>query len=341
MAMGSPSSLASHRWWKKISACARVLWKISVVRWARISARISGMAWRPPPPAQGGALGVQHGDVGVGAGIGDQDPGPGPEKAGQRRRVLDRGRQADAAQAGGQALQAGQQQRQLIAAPRFGQRVDLVDDDPRQAGEDPRGVVARQQQRQAFRRGQQDMRRIGALAPALRVGGVSPVRSSTRMAGRALDWPASGCGGYRRSAPSAARCKACAARDAGAGPSSASVGRKPASVLPPPVGAMRRVAGASAASSMACWWGCSAQPRPANQRRAPQDLPPAAAGAAGSAPRGGGGRGIWPSSGGGRGTWSQPAGRLWQSRRAFAGEWRRGQFAAPSRPALAGATVAA
>ena len=52
---------------------------------------------------------------------------------------------------------------------------------------------------------------------------------------------------------------------AGVGPSSTREGRKPASVLPPPVGATRRVAGSAARARSASWCGCGVQPRRANQ----------------------------------------------------------------------------
>ena len=82
--------------------------------------------------------GVQHGDVGVGAGIGQQDAGAGGEEAGERGRVLDRGREADAAQAGGQALQPGEEQGQLVSAFRFRQGVEFVQDHPLQSFEKAR-----------------------------------------------------------------------------------------------------------------------------------------------------------------------------------------------------------
>jgi hypothetical protein len=71
-------------------------------------------------------------------------------------------------------------QHQLVAALAFGQRVDLVDDHALQPREDARRVLVGQEQRQAFGRGQQDVRRVGALA-ALLGRLVSPVRSSTRI----------------------------------------------------------------------------------------------------------------------------------------------------------------
>ena len=170
--------------------------------------------------------------------------------------------------------------------------MQFVEHDALERAEQIRRVGAGEQQRQLLRRGEQDVRRIAALALALR---------GRRVAGAGLDAdrqphlarPAfRGCARCRPPAPSAARCRACAglreraklaagrdepARlDCRARCSSTSVGRKPASVLPPPVGAISSTerpvsrtapavrADARAASSRA----------PANQR----DKRPAAAG---------------------------------------------------------------
>ena len=84
-------------------------------------------------------------------------------------------------QIGAERLQAGQRQHQLVAALAFGQGVDFVDHDALEPFEHARRVFVADQQGKAFGRGQQDMRRVGALAFALRVAGVSPVRSSIRM----------------------------------------------------------------------------------------------------------------------------------------------------------------
>ena len=51
--------------------------------------------------------------------------------------------------------------------------MDFVDDHPLQARKCFGGIGIGQQKRQGFRRGQQDMRRIGALSAALGVAGVA------------------------------------------------------------------------------------------------------------------------------------------------------------------------
>ena len=118
----------------------------------------------------------EHRDVGVRAGIGVEDVagvGVAGEAAGDAGGILDRGREADAAQPRGHGLHAAEGQHQLIAALGFGQRVNFVDDDPLHAGEHARRILVGGQQGEAFRRRQQDMRRVGALAFFLRGGGVA------------------------------------------------------------------------------------------------------------------------------------------------------------------------
>ena len=133
--------------------------------------------------------------------------------------------------------------------------MQLVEHDALEAAEQIGRVGAGQQQRELLGRGEQDVGRIAALALALR---------GRRVAGAGLDAdrqahlarPAlRGCARCRPPAPSAARCRACAGRRsvghsfagrntsrAGLGCRARSistrVGRKPASVLPPPVGAI-------------------------------------------------------------------------------------------------------
>jgi hypothetical protein len=77
---------------------------------------------------------------------------------GQRRR------QRGALHRRGQCLQPGQRQRQQIAALAGGEGVHLVDHHPLQAGEQRRAFGIAEQQRQRFGRGQQHVRRAGALA---------------------------------------------------------------------------------------------------------------------------------------------------------------------------------
>ena len=75
------------------------------------------------------------------------------------------------------------------------------------------------------------------------------VRSSTGSAGPASARAARGCARYPPSAPSAARRKAYGPALAPAARRSTRLGRKPASILPPPVGAMLALSPASAAQA--------------------------------------------------------------------------------------------
>ena len=96
-------------------------------------------------------------------------------------RVLDRRREAHPPQTGAHRLQPAQREHQLIAALAFGEGVNFIHHHTLQPAKRAMGILVRGQQRQAFRRGQQDMRRIGALAFLAAGGEVSPVRSSIRM----------------------------------------------------------------------------------------------------------------------------------------------------------------
>ena len=86
------------------------------------------------------------------------------QEVGQRRRIGDRGRQADEAHLRRQRRHARQAERQLMAALGGGEGVQLVDDHASQAGEELRRIGIGQQQRQRFRRGQQEVGRPLALA---------------------------------------------------------------------------------------------------------------------------------------------------------------------------------
>ena len=100
------------------------------------------------------------------------------EPAPQMRFVVDRGREADPAQARRDAPEPRHGERQQVAALAVGQRVQLIDDDAVEAGEDLIGVVIGQQQRQGLRRGQQHVGRLAPLALALGL---------RRVAGAGLD----------------------------------------------------------------------------------------------------------------------------------------------------------
>ena len=121
-------------------------------------------------------LGFQHGDIWRRTRIGVEDfarVGVAGHEPRDGVRVVHRGRQPDPPQVRADRLKSRQGQHQLIAALAFGQGVDFVDDDPLQPREHARRVFVGRQQCKAFRCGQQDMRRVGALAFLATGGGVA------------------------------------------------------------------------------------------------------------------------------------------------------------------------
>ena len=85
------------------------------------------------------------------------------QKPRQRFRLGHRCGQADRAHLRRQPPQPRQAERQQIAALGGDERMQLVEHDAFERGEQKRRVVRRQQQRQLFRRGEQDVRRIAPL----------------------------------------------------------------------------------------------------------------------------------------------------------------------------------
>ena len=85
------------------------------------------------------------------------------QKARQRFRLGHRRRQPDRAHLGRQPPQPRQAERQQIAALGGDERVQLVEHDALERGEQERRVVGGQQQRQLLGRGEQDVRRIAPL----------------------------------------------------------------------------------------------------------------------------------------------------------------------------------
>ncbi len=135
---------------------------------ARHLAQDGGDGVAPAAAGPGGRiLGVQYRDVGVGAGIGvdyGAGRGMGAQAVGHALRVLDGGREADAAEIRAQGLEARDEQHQLLAALVLGHGVDLVHDDAFEVGEDAGRVLVAQEEREGFGGGQEDVRRVGALA---------------------------------------------------------------------------------------------------------------------------------------------------------------------------------
>ena len=194
------------------------------------------------------------------------------------RRIGDRGRQADEAHLRRQRRDAGQAKRQVMAALAGGEGMQLVDDHAAQAGEELHGIGIAQQQRQRFRRGHQEIGRPLALAQAAALRRVAGAAFGAHRQLPSRRSASRGCGGCRWPAPSGARCRACAARpcpSCGRGRlpasrrsvSSINDGRKPARVLPPPVGAISSaLLPCRARSIRASWCGRGAHPRLSNQR---------------------------------------------------------------------------
>ena len=148
--------------------------KTSVVRAARMrSMTAAGGVGRGLAGPGRRVLGGEDADVGLGAGVGEEDAGALAEPGGEGRRVLDGGGEADAAQGGGEGLQAGEAEHELVAALALGERVDLVDDDAGDAGEDARRLLVGEHEGEGLRRGEQDVRRVDALAGALGGAGVA------------------------------------------------------------------------------------------------------------------------------------------------------------------------
>ena len=160
---------------------------------------------------------------------------PGPQRVG----VGDGGREPDAARLRRMRL-ATRVSASDSSTPRFEvtMRMQLVEDDGAQALQQMRGMRIGHQQRHLLRRGDQDVGRLLALALALGMRRVAGARLDGDGKPHLRERAPRGCARCPPPAPSAARCRACGCRrrDAAARDSSARLGRKPASVLPPPVG---------------------------------------------------------------------------------------------------------
>ena len=170
---------------------------------------------------------------------------------------------------GASVAQPRQVERQQVAALGGRQRMQLVEDDRVEVGEQigrSRGATAAASAARAS---------SAACRAAAGAGAPSAPRRCRRYASRcgsADPSPrsaSSGCGRRRRPAPSAARCRACAGPPPAAAwrsQSATRLGRKPASVLPAPVGAISSVERRSATCrSSASWCSRGCQPRALNQ----------------------------------------------------------------------------
>ena len=101
-------------------------------------------------------------------------------------------------------------ERQQVAALGGDQRMQLVEHDALEAAEQIRRVGAGEQQRELLGRGEQDVRRIAALALALARPACRRCGSRSGPAGPSRAPASPGCARCRPPAPSAARCRACA-----------------------------------------------------------------------------------------------------------------------------------
>ena len=98
------------------------------------------------------------------------------QPAPQLVRLGDGRRQADGLQAGDEAAQPRQPERQEMAAFRSHQRMQFIKHDVTQVAEEPLGIRGRDQQGKLFGRGQQDVRRRQLLALSLVDGRVAGAR---------------------------------------------------------------------------------------------------------------------------------------------------------------------
>ena len=157
--------------WNSISAWLRVLTKISVVLLRLIRSYISPSAWRAVWPAHGRRSLVSSisttGAAAPPATTISADDFPAValrhQKPRQRFRLGHRRGKADRAHFGRQPPQPRQAERQQIAALGGDERMQFVEHDALERGEQERRVVGRQQQRQLLGRGEQDVRRIAPL----------------------------------------------------------------------------------------------------------------------------------------------------------------------------------
>ena len=165
--------------------------------------------------------GVEHGDVGRGAGFREHEIGAAVaaglrhQIAAQVVRLGDGRREADGRELRRDGEQPREPERQQIAALRHHQRMQLVEDHALERAEQIRRIVRGEQQRELLRRGEQDVGRIAPLALALRGRRVAGARLDADRRAPSRRSAARDCARCRPRAPSAARCRACAARPRG------------------------------------------------------------------------------------------------------------------------------
>ena len=172
-------------------------------------------------------------------------------------------RQADGGEPGRQRAEPRQIERQQIAALARGERVQLVEDHIFEGAEQLGGALMRQHQRDLLRRGQQDVGRQHALAGAARGRRVAGARLEPDRQRHLRDRrgevarDVDGQRLERRDIERVDRGRR-ASRFGGRRARSTRLGRKPASVLPPPVGAISSVSRPGAARARAARAGARA-----------------------------------------------------------------------------------
>ncbi len=132
--------------------------------------RVARRMTRPRQPL----LRIEHRDIGRGAARGDDDIGARGARALRHHEArkllrLRHGRgQPDAGQLRRDAKQPGEAEREQIAALRSDQRMQFVEDHALEGAEQIRRIGGSEKQRQLLRRGEQNLRRVAALARPLR-----------------------------------------------------------------------------------------------------------------------------------------------------------------------------
>ena len=223
-------------------------------------------------------LGVEDAHVGPRAAFGDDEVGEADgavaglrlEVGAQLARPRDRRRQADAGMAGGDGSEPGKIERQQVAALGGGERMQLIEDDGGQPGKELRRVGVGEQQGHLLGRCEQHVGRADALARLARGRGIAGARLDADRKAHLLDRSeqvAMHVGGERLERRDIERVDAALPLRRCTSPDSETrLGRKPASVLPAPVGAISRVERRCAAlSSRASWCARGCQPRRRNQ----------------------------------------------------------------------------
>ena len=185
------ASFSRHSAWNISSAWARVLTNTMVMPASRMRAITSGAASRPIWPDQDSSpSGSIIGELGRRAVRHLDHPSRRRHRRGSRAGCATVADSPTRRQRRRQRRQPRDAERQLVAALGAGQRMHLVHHHAGEAGEHRRRIRQRQQHRQAFRRGQQDVRRVrpagarGGWPACRRCGSRSRRRAASRRPAR-------------------------------------------------------------------------------------------------------------------------------------------------------------